>query len=426
MSKSFEKISEIVREHCTAEDYTFAVTEKDSHETRFAGNAVTQHITGKKTTLLIEVAFGDCSGSAQTNQLDADAIVRTIRTAEEIARCTQPDPEFMPSQTAQVLPAGNAYSEDTAQLTGADLTQMVAQGVAFAEKRNAIASGMVERHIEKSFVRSRNGFAGSSEETVFSFSMTMKQDERETKVSQAVKDMGDFDIEHQLGQLGDQFDSLQGRVPLESGRMPVILRPGAVMDLFAFMTYGMRRRETDEGLTSFAGKIGTQCFGERFSMLSTFAEKDLTATPFGMDCIPNRETAWIDHGVLTCLPVDRYWAQKTGLEPLNMFNIYIPGEDTDEEAMMQMVPRGVIVNRLWYIREVDRRTGEYTGITRDGVVYFENGKRKHAVNNMRFNEIPYDCTRRLLALGPSILMDNTMKIPAMLIDNFNFVDTTSF
>jgi len=67
-----------------------------------------------------------------------------------------------------------------------------------------------------------------------------------------------------------------------------------------------------------------------------------------------------------------------------------------------------------------------TGMTRDGVLYFEDGKVKHAVNNLRFNEIPHEATKRILALGESIACESTVMMPTLLVDNFNFVDTTSF
>jgi len=72
------------------------------------------------------------------------------------------------------------------------------------------------------------------------------------------------------------------------------------------------------------------------------------------------------------------------------------------------------------------KRGELTGMTRDGVLYFEKGKIKHAVNNLRWNEIPHEVTRRILAMGKSELVEAYAKIPTMLIDNFNFVDKTSF
>jgi hypothetical protein len=65
-------------------------------------------------------------------------------------------------------------------------------------------------------------------------------------------------------------------------------------------------------------------------------------------------------------------------------------------------------------------------MTRDGVLYFENGKIQHAVNNFRWNEIPHEVSHRILGSGESIPCNGNFRIPAMLIDDFNFVDTTSF
>lgn len=123
---------------------------------------------------------------------------------------------------------------------------------------------------------------------------------------------------------------------------------------------------------------------------------------------------------------NKFYAAKKGVEPLNMNNIIIPGSGTSEEEMMKMVPRGIIINSMWYIRMVDMKKGELTGLTRDGVMYFEDGKIKNAVHNFRWNEVIPEVTERILALGKEDIVSLTMKVPTMLINSFNFVDTTTF
>ena len=54
--------------------------------------------------------------------------------------------------------------------------------------------------------------------------------------------------------------------------------------------------------------------------------------------------------------------------------------------MIKATDRGLLVSRFWYIRGVDPRTALFTGLTRDGVWYIENGKIQHAVRNFRFNQ----------------------------------------
>ena len=56
------------------------------------------------------------------------------------------------------------------------------------------------------------------------------------------------------------------------------------------------------------------------------------------------------------------------------------------EDLIKDTKKGILVSRLWYIRTVDPQTLLYTGLTRDGTFYIENGKIKHPVKNFRFNE----------------------------------------
>jgi predicted Zn-dependent protease len=48
--------------------------------------------------------------------------------------------------------------------------------------------------------------------------------------------------------------------------------------------------------------------------------------------------------------------------------------------------RALLVSRFFYIRYVDPRTALYTGLTRDGLWYIENGKIRQPVRNFRFNQ----------------------------------------
>ena len=60
----------------------------------------------------------------------------------------------------------------------------------------------------------------------------------------------------------------------EAGKIAVILRPTALAELMGFMAYFMNRRQADEGLSPFSGKIDTQFFGEKFTMQSRIDDKE--------------------------------------------------------------------------------------------------------------------------------------------------------
>lgn len=426
MNPLFEKIAQYVQTHCQADDYELNISLSDSHETRFAQNGITQHIAGPGLDITLGVAFGQKTGGCSVNQDDEATLDHLIKTAESIARLNRPDPEYMPSVGAQQLQPVNNCDPATRALEPAKMVEIVGQAIAKAKAYGATVSGMTEKHIVESAFFTKNGFAGSDTLSSFGHSMTLKKDAVETKVSHESKDFGSFSLERDFERLLGQAESLKTMQDFDPGKIAVILRPPALEELMWFMAWMMNRRQSDEGFTPYTGQLGNTFFGEKFSLRSTLKESKLHARPFDREGVASKEISWVEGGVLKNLPTNRHWAKEKHAEPLSMYNIHIPGGDTPEEEMMKLVPRGLIINRFWYIRTVDAKAGEFTGMTRDGVLYFEDGQVRHAVNNLRFNEIPHDATRRILALGKQELPSLYSYIPTLLIDAFNFVDKTNF
>jgi predicted Zn-dependent protease len=98
--------------------------------------------------------------------------------------------------------------------------------------------------------------------------------------------------------------------------------------------------------------------------------------------------------------------------------------------MIASTERGVLVTRLWYIREVDPYEKMVTGMTRDGTFLVENGKLKQGVRNFRFNQSLIHMLSNVEAMSVPLrscgeeLFD--MVVPAMKIRDFNFTEVTKF
>lgn len=423
---SFEDTGRFIRKHCDTDDYIFRISQTESHETRFAQNAITQHMAGTNCRVELTVAFGNKTGSASTNQLDDASLRALVDTARQIAMANQPDPEYIPSEPERKVADITNFSEETADVSVEDIVGNIRKCVDNADARSAKVSGMVGKHLQGEYVATKNGFTGFDRSSSFSHSMTLKRDDVETKVSRGVKNLADFDLDDLLEQLNLQFDSLQKPEPMDAQKIPVILRPEAVMNLFDSIYAMMDMRDADEGVSPFTGQFGKQFFGDRFTLKSVLDDSALLAPTFSNSGLPSVPTTWINGGVIENLPTTRYYAKLKGLEATFPFNAYIEGGDSTEQEMIDRVDRGLIINNFWYIRFVDRKRGELTGMTRDGVLYFENGKIKHAVNNFRWNEVLHEATRRIGALGKSVPHSSDARIPTMLIDSFNLVDTTRF
>jgi predicted Zn-dependent protease len=98
--------------------------------------------------------------------------------------------------------------------------------------------------------------------------------------------------------------------------------------------------------------------------------------------------------------------------------------------MIASTERGILVTRLWYIREVDPYDKIMTGMTRDGTFLVEDGKVVCGLRNFRFNQSVIDALLHVEALGPAVRASGEeapdMVVPAMKIRNFGFTEVTRF
>ena len=99
--------------------------------------------------------------------------------------------------------------------------------------------------------------------------------------------------------------------------------------------------------------------------------------------------------------------------------VVIGGGTASLDDLIKGVQRGILVTRFWYIRAVDPQTLLYTGLTRDGTFYVENGQIKHAIKNFRFNESPVIMLNNLEALGKPQRIEGGL-VPPMVVRDFTF------
>ena len=111
-------------------------------------------------------------------------------------------------------------------------------------------------------------------------------------------------------------------------------------------------------------------------------------------------------------------------------NLVLAGGATSLERMIASTDRGLLVTRLWYIREVDPYEKIMTGMTRDGLFLVEKGKVARAVRNFRFNQSILEMLRNVESLGPARRASGEemfeMVVPAMKVRDFHFSEVTKF
>ncbi len=107
------------------------------------------------------------------------------------------------------------------------------------------------------------------------------------------------------------------------------------------------------------------------------------------------------------------------------------GGDSSLEEMVASTDRGLLVTRLWYIREVDPYEKVMTGMTRDGLFLVENGKDLPPASAISASISPsWRCSRNVELLGPAVRATGEeafeMVVPAMKIRDFHFSEVTKF
>jgi predicted Zn-dependent protease len=118
-----------------------------------------------------------------------------------------------------------------------------------------------------------------------------------------------------------------------------------------------------------------------------------------------------------------------GEMPLNIV-FDVPQKPQSVEEMIASTECGVLVTRLWYIREVDPYEKIVTGMTRDGTFLVENGKVQCGLRNFRFNESLISMLSNAEAMSAPVRTSGEesfdMVVPAMKVNEFNFTEATKF
>src|SRR5262249_33292684 len=107
-----------------------------------------------------------------------------------------------------------------------------------------------------------------------------------------------------------------------------------------------------------------------------------------------------------------------------------PKQANTVDQMIASTEKGILVTRLWYIREVDPYEKILTGMTRDGTFYLENGTVQYGIGNCRFNESLIHMLSHVQEMGPPVRASGEesfdMVVPAMKVGEFNFTEVTKF
>lgn len=394
---------------------------------RYALNTVTTSGYVDDTTMVVQSGYGKKIGTTTLNQFDDASIERAVRASEELAQLAPDNPEYMARLPQQEYVDGAGFAKSTADITPDFRAQAAANSIVPSREKELTAAGFLNDQDTFAGMANSKGLKAYYRSTNVSFSTTIRTEDGTGSgwASRDFNDVGKLDTAAASQIAIDK--ALRSREPraIEPGKYTVILEPAASVTLIGNMAGAFNRRLIDEGrsfLTKEGGgsKVGEKLFDERVTLFSDPQNPEIPYSPWAGDGQAHKRRVWIKDGVVEQVGCGRYWAEEHDLEPVpNPPAFAMEGGEASLEEMIKDVRRGILVTRTWYIRTVDPQTQLYTGLTRDGTFYIENGELKHPVKNLRFNESPIIMLNNIEALGKPVRINGNL-VPPMIVRDFNF------
>ena len=428
-----KKILEKVISFSKADGCSVSLNGNDRGNIRYARNSVSTSGEDSNIVLAVQSYYGKKSGSATINEFDDASLEKVVRRAEELAKLAPENPEFMePLPQQSYGPESKTFSEATAKITPDFRAQAAADSINPAAVKDITAAGYLEDSRGFSCIMNSKGLFAYNKSTSVDFTVTMRSNDG-TGSGWAAADLNDVSKLNaaEISKVAiDKALMSRNAKAIEPGKYTVILEPAAGADLIRLML-NMNARQADEGrsfLSKKGGgtKLGEKLVDERVNIYTDPWSEEVPASPWTGDGLARKKMDLIRNGTVANLIYDRYWASQKNVEPVPFpGNAIMDGGSATLEDMIKDTKKGVLVTRFWYIRPVDPQTLLYTGLTRDGTFYIENGKIKHPIKNFRFNESPIIMLNNLETLGQqkrAVTSEGgtNVYIPYMKIRDFTF------
>jgi len=420
---------------------------EDGH-TRFAANDITTSGSSRTTSIGITSKQGGQSGSTTVDELDDASLKEAVQRSEALMAAARPDPEQIEGLGPQNYPIIPGFDEATARAGALERRDGVKAALDRARGRGLDSSGFFETGARWSAIANKKGNFGFHRSTSAGYSTTMRTSDGTGSgyAAFAAPRLKDFDPAALAERAAIKAESSARPKDLPPGKYTVILEPEAVADLLGGLAFALNARSADEG-RSFLSKpgggtrLGEKLFADGVTLRSDPFDPRNPGNPWvgaggrggggglgfggfggggGAGGLPAQRTTWIEDGVVKAFAVDRFWAQKTRVEPVPFSgSLVMAGSQKTLDDLIAETDRALLVTRFWYIRTVNPQNATATGLTRDGVWLVEKGKIVHPVNNFRFNESPVNLLKNLEATSQPIPAGN-MIVPAIRARDFLF------
>src|SRR5579864_2872978 len=451
-----------IRKHTSADEVEAYFYGGHSALTRFANNVIHQNVADENYGVSIRTTFGGRTARASTNKLDEESLKRAVRASEDLAKVQHPDSDLLPMPTAQERDAANAFKApllsrhfaETAAITPEERARAVAQIVGVANRHRLTTAGIYSSSEAIEGIFNSRGLTDWHTQTSAEVSITMLAGDSSGWQKANAPDVAHLDPLRLAETAARKAVETAHPREIPAGKYTVILEPAAVLDIVGFMFWDYSGMAILDQRSFLTGRIGTRLFGDNITIVDDVAHPLQSGSPFDGEGMTRKTMPLVENGIIKRVVYARATAgrmkkseyhdkagpieatghgfplpNEMGEMPLNI--VFAPaGNPQTVEQMIASTERGILVTRLWYIREVEPFEKVLTGMTRDGTFLVENGRLQGGVRNFRFNESLLRMLSNVEAMSLPVRSCGEesfdMVVPSMKVKEFNFTEVTKF
>ena len=449
-----------IRRFSSADEVEVIFTGSRFALTRFANNIIHQNVEEDNSIVSIRTNVGGRTARATANQFDDESLQRAVKASEKLARVQAADPELLPMPTAGEANSGGGgahatrFFDETVAIAPAGRAEVVKSIVSVAGKNKLTTAGIYSNSESQEGIFNSRGLANWHQQTLAEISITMLGDDSSGWQKLNSPDVRNLDPARLAETAAQKAAESAHPREIAPGKYTVILEPAAVLDIVGFMFWDFSGVAILDQRSFLNDRIGTQLFGGNINIGDDATHPLQSGAPFDGEGMRRKQIPLIENGVVKRVVYARATAQKIrkseyadkvgtieptghgfplpneiGEMPTNIV-FGAPGESQSVEEMVASTERGVLVTRLWYIREVDPYEKIVTGMTRDGTFLVENGKIQCGLRNFRFNQSLISMLSNVEAMSTPVRASGEesfdMVVPAMKVKAFNFTEVTKF
>jgi predicted Zn-dependent protease len=446
MPREQRKVEDVVQRVLglsTADETEVVYNGGETALTRFSENQIHQNVTEADAGIIVRVALGSKIGIASTNVLDDEGLKECVDKATNIAEASQDDDEYPGMPKPGNIKKNGSFDKATAGFGPGERALAVGDIIGISKKAKMKAAGSFMVGTQIMVVGNSHGVYAEDEFTKAEMTLVTSTDDSSGYAGGGGWRVSDIDATALTEDAVRRAEMSHNARDFKPGKYDVVLEGYCISDITNWLSFVVfNTKAVLEGRSLLAERMGDKIMGDNITMTENAYHPAIGGLPFDFEGVPRQEVTLVDKGVAKNLLYDSVTAKMAdkpntghGLPstftegPIPLYTVWDNG-DSDVDTMIKSLDRGLYVTRFHYINGfVEPMKAVFTGMTRDGTFWVEDGEIKYPVKNLRWTQSMLEAFSNVKMISKDVKVSGTpdgmMTVaPAMYISDFNITGAT--